>query len=75
MSIMFTEAFRIGTAGTSSAGFALHNPNTTTQTAVVVPFRNTVAGATVDVALQAGQILPLKFREVRSASANLTGLL
>lgn len=70
----YSEAFRIPTAGVSFAGMALHNPTTGTATAVIVPFRN-AGGATFPVALQAGQVLEIKFREVKSAGVTLTGLL
>lgn len=69
----YTDAFTIPTAGISFAGMAIHNPTSSTATAVVVPFRRD-NGATFPVALQAGQVLELKFREVKSASVALVGL-
>jgi len=73
MSMIFTDAFRIGTAGTSGDGFGLHNPNSTGVTVVIVPFRRT-DGTTCDIYLQAGQLFPIKFREVKSSTLPLTGL-
>lgn len=70
----YSEAFRIPTAGISFGGLAMHNPSTGNATAVIVPYRND-NGATFPVCLQPGQILEIKFREVKSASAILTGLL
>lgn len=75
MSQTYTEAFTIGTAGTSSGCMALHNPTGSPVTAVVVPWRfsgngsPTPVGATCAVAVAAGGILPLKVREVKSTSA------
>ena len=69
----YTDGFRIPTAGISFAGMALHNPTTSTVTAVVVPSRK-ADGSTLPVALQAGQVLELRFREVKSASAAIIGL-
>jgi hypothetical protein len=69
----YTDGFRIPTAGISFAGMALHNPTNGTATAIVVPFRQT-GGATLPVALQAGQVLELRFREVKSAGVTLVGL-
>ena len=67
MSQTYTEAFTIGTTGTSGGCMALHNPTATTVTAVVVPWRNTT-GVTAAIAVPAGGILPLKVREVKSTS-------
>ena len=73
MSQTYTEAFTIGTAGTSSGCMALMNATSTPATAVVVPFRNTT-GVTCGVSLAPGVILPIKVREVKSSTQVLTGL-
>ena len=69
MSQTYSDAFTIGTSGTSGGCMALHNSTSATLTAVVVPWRNT-PGTTAPVALPAGGILPLKVRTVVSVSAN-----
>lgn len=73
MSQTYTEGFTITTAGTSAGCSALLNATTTAATAIIVPWRN-VSGATCSVSLAAGQILPIKTREVKSSTQNLTGL-
>lgn len=73
MSQTYTEAFTIGTSGSSAGCMALLNATTTTATAVVVPWRNS-SGVTCSVSLAPGEILPLKVREVKSSTQVLTGL-
>lgn len=74
MSQTYTEGFTIPTTGTSAGCMALLNATTTAATAVVVPWRN-APGVTCGISLAAGEVLPLKVREVKSSTQVLTGLL
>jgi hypothetical protein len=74
MSQTYTEAFAIG-SGSSLGCMAIHNSTGSLITATVVPFRNSgngsqsPVGATCAIAVAAGDILPLKVREIRTTRA------
>jgi hypothetical protein len=71
MSQTYTISYAIPTGGMSGGCMALHNSTASNITAIIVPFHNP-AGATASVLVVPGDVLPIRSREIKSASS--TGL-
>lgn len=67
MSQTYTLVFAIPTGGLSGGCMALHNSTASAINAVVVPF-HAPAGTTAAVSIGAAATLPLRTREIKSAS-------